>query len=76
MWRRFEPWHRGVLLVSGAIARLLVLLLSHRVAVARVLCPRARVHQYYGDPDRSIPVVVQVVHLEGDLVQAYAAEDQ
>ena len=36
----------------------------------------ARVDQYYGDPDRPVPVVVHVVHVEGDLVQACLAEDR
>ena len=40
-WRRLEPHDHGVLLVNGAIARLLVLVLPHRVAVARVFGRRA-----------------------------------
>ena len=41
---------------------------------ARPSCPRA--HQHTRDGDGAVPIVVQVGHLEGHLVQTYLAEDQ
>ena len=62
-WRRFDPWHRGVLLVGGAIARLLVLVLPHRLA--GVLRQRRRIHQHARDADGARPVVLQVRRAPG-----------
>ena len=52
-----------MLLVGGAIARLLVLVLPHRLA--GVLRQRTRVHQHGGYADGAVPVEIQVRRAPG-----------